>query len=62
MARGLENCAQCEVYICNKLKERLVDLDVIKTRAGQAIPEDDYQNFIRLFENKKRLEALRKKQ
>lgn len=60
MARGLDNCAQCDAYICDKLKERLVDLDEIKARVGQDIPEDDYLCFIRPYENKKRLEALRK--
>jgi hypothetical protein len=57
--RGLDNCSQCEHYICEKLKERLVVYEEVKRRIGAEIPEDDYLCFIRPFENKRRLDALR---
>jgi hypothetical protein len=57
--KGLDNCSQCEHYICEKLTERLVEFEAVKNRVGAEIPEDDYQCFIRPFENKRRLEALR---
>ena len=57
--KGLENCAQCDQYVCTKLTERLVVYEEIKQKLGVEIPEDDYLCFIRPYENKKRLEALR---
>jgi Protein of unknown function (DUF3795) len=57
--RGLENCAQCQDYVCDKLVERLVVREDIQQKAVGPIPEDDYQCFIRPYENKLRLEAIR---
>ncbi len=57
--KGLDNCAQCEQYVCEKLKERLVVLKQVKQRVGAEIPEDDYACFIQPYENKLRLDALR---
>ncbi|MBN2146551.1 MAG: DUF3795 domain-containing protein [Anaerolineales bacterium] len=58
IARGLENCARCEEYACEKLRERLVILDEVSQRIGVEILEDDYLCFIAPYENKKRLDAL----
>jgi len=59
MAKGLDNCAGCEQYICEKLQERLVVYEEVKKRVGYEIPEDDYRCFIQPYENKVRLEAAR---
>ena len=59
LERGLDNCAQCEEYLCERLSERLVICEAVRERAGGSVPEDDYQCFIRPYENKRRLEALR---
>ena len=59
MEQGLDNCAQCEQYVCEKLAERLVIYEDVKLRINAEVPEDDYQCFIRPYENKRRLEALR---
>jgi len=57
--KGLDNCSQCEYYICEKLKERLVVYEEVKRRIGADIPQDDYISFIQPYENKQRLDALR---
>jgi hypothetical protein len=57
--RSLENCAQCEEYVCEKLRERIVVYEQVKERVGAEIPEDDYNCFIRPYENKSRLDVLR---
>ncbi len=57
--KRLDNCAQCEQYICEKLTERLVMLEQVKQRVGAEISEDDYVCFIQPYENKLRLDALR---
>ena len=57
--KGLDNCSQCEQYVCQKLMERLVEYDEIKSRIDSEVPDDDYLCFIRPYENKKRLDGLR---
>jgi len=57
--RGLDNCSQCEHYVCEKLTERLVYYEEVRDRINAEIPEDDYLCFIRPYENKQRLDALR---
>ncbi|MBN1361790.1 MAG: DUF3795 domain-containing protein [Sedimentisphaerales bacterium] len=59
IAKGLDHCGQCQQYACEKLKKRIVVYEGIKQRVGADIPEDDYLCFIRPYENKRRLEALR---
>ena len=59
IAKGLDNCAQCELYVCEKLAQRLVVYDEVKKRVYTEIPEDDYLCFIRPYENRERLDALR---
>jgi Protein of unknown function (DUF3795) len=57
--KGLNNCSQCNEYVCEKLKERLVVLEEVRSRVGMEIPENDYLCFIHPYENKKRLDDLR---
>lgn len=57
--RGLENCAPCGEYVCARLSERIVSYDQLLEKTGRPIPADDYECFIRPYENKRRLEALR---
>jgi hypothetical protein len=61
LARGLDNCAQCDDYGCEKLQERLVDYEALRLKSGQAIPPADRLRFILPYENKLRLEAFRRK-
>jgi hypothetical protein len=56
--KGLENCSQCDDYICEKLKQRIVTLESKKKKFGNDVPEEDYQRFIRPYENKRRLDGL----
>ena len=56
--RGLEHCAQCDQYICEKLNERIVTFADVQNRIGTYIPFPDYVRFIQPYENKLRLETL----
>lgn len=56
IAWGLEHCGECAAFGCDKLALRIVELGMW---AGMEIPADDYQCFIRPYENKRRLDALR---
>ena len=59
IARGLDNCAQCEQYVCEKLTQRLFVFGEVKRRVGADIPDDDRACFIAPYENRVRLDALR---
>jgi hypothetical protein len=57
--KGKKNCAECDQYICEKLKERIVEFAEVKCRMGKELPDDDYECFIRPYENKRRLDAFK---
>jgi hypothetical protein len=57
--KGLETCADCDEFICEKLKERIVSYTDVKSRVGGNILQDDYYCFIQPYENKRRLEIYR---
>jgi len=59
IAKKLENCALCEEYICEKLKERIVSYEDVKQRVGTDIPEDDYYQFVLPYENKRRMDIYK---
>lgn len=58
--KELNNCANCENYICNKLKGRIVSVEKIEEQIGKKIPKEDYIRFIKPYENKKRLDKMRR--
>jgi hypothetical protein len=60
LERNLENCAECDEYICDKLKERIVVYEEVIQRVGKDIPKDAYTCFIEPYENLGRLDAYRK--
>lgn len=57
--RGLQNCAQCADFGCEKLSERLVIYEDVADRIRDPIPKEDRVKFIAPYENKVRLEELR---
>ncbi len=57
--KGLDNCSQCDGYVCAKLKERLVVYAQVRQGFGAEISEADRRRFIQPYENQARLDALR---
>jgi len=58
--RGISNCSECPDYICDKLAQRIV---VYKELAGthpDPIPPEDRARFIAPYENRARLDRLRR--
>ncbi|MCU0485303.1 MAG: DUF3795 domain-containing protein [Anaerolineales bacterium] len=55
IAWGFDTCAECSGYICDKLSLRIVDRGMWE---GTDVPEEDYQRFIRPYENKRRFDAM----
>lgn len=58
--RNLENCAQCDDFICDKLKPLLCSKEDLKKRFGE-IPEEDFNLCMRQFINMPVLLEIRKK-
>jgi hypothetical protein len=63
LERGLQNCAECDDYGCERLVERLVVYEEVAhrigARTGGPIPEEDRARFLAPYENRARLEELR---
>ena len=57
--KGLDNCSQCGQHVCDRLKERLVVYEDVKSKFGAEIPAEERASFILPYENKQRLDALR---
>lgn len=60
IGRDLPNCSRCENYGCEKLAERLVIYEDIEQLTTWAIPQEDRARFIAPYENKRRLDQLRR--
>lgn len=58
--RTMEHCALCEDYICENLRERLVDFEHMQAAYGKPIPQVDRERFILPYENANRLANLQK--
>lgn len=56
--RKINHCGECDNYICDKLKERIVVYNEIEQKVKETISEEDYRCFILPYENKKRLDAF----
>lgn len=57
--KGVENCAYCDDYPCEKLKEFICSREKFVKRLGE-IPEEDYNLCLRQFESEPELKEIRK--
>jgi hypothetical protein len=60
MDKGLDNCGLCEIFGCDKLKERLVTFEGIQAHFTEPIPDEDRERFIRPYENAILFKAIRR--
>lgn len=59
---GVETCAHCAWYPCEDLKRRIPGEDfreIVETKTGEPIPEEDYIAFIEPYEGLKHLAEIR---
>ncbi|MFZ5980089.1 MAG: DUF3795 domain-containing protein [Candidatus Zixiibacteriota bacterium] len=57
--KKLENCSFCEEYPCDILKEKFIHGEVVEKNFGKPVPQEDYDRFIKPYENKETLDKLR---
>jgi hypothetical protein len=57
IAKGVENCAYCEEYPCEKLEGLICSRERFIEKLGD-IPEEDYNLCLRQFESEPELKAL----
>jgi hypothetical protein len=60
LKKGLENCADCELYPCRTLEKKFIDGKKVVEKYGAPIPKKEYERFVAPYENKKILDAIRK--
>lgn len=58
---GFENCGDCPKYVCDRLKDRIVNFDEISAKFKEGIPPEDRTRFIFPYESNTRLERIRLK-
>ncbi len=61
VSRGLDNCSACDEYVCNKLSQRIVDRTELEKNIGRKLTEREHELFVRPYESRSRLEALRRR-
>jgi hypothetical protein len=57
--KGYENCAQCDKFICEKLKERIVIFEDREEKVGFKISRSERKHIIKPYENFVRLSELK---
>ena len=60
--KGIDNCAYCDEYICNKLKQRIVSRDSIEDKLNKKLSDKEYELFVKPYESKVRLDKIRESQ
>ena len=58
--QGLPNCAHCDDFMCKKLSKKIIDPAKVAKRVGGAIPEEDYERFVKAYDGAKILADIRK--
>lgn len=57
--RGLNNCAECDEYVCDKLKTLMVFKKAQEEKLGRKLTDDEYRCFLLPYESKPRLDMIR---
>jgi hypothetical protein len=58
-AKGLDNCARCEDYICRNLASLFASVEGVAKRFQGQIPQADYDAFIAPYDSRKTLDTIR---
>jgi hypothetical protein len=61
ISRGFKTCAECDLYPCETLNEKIVSRASVESNFGSPIPDEDYKTFVQPYEADKILDRIRKK-
>jgi hypothetical protein len=61
LEKGYNTCAECDEYICDKLKTRACAYQPVLEKFSVGIPDEDFQIFIKPYQGDKNLNDLRSK-
>ncbi len=61
LKKGVENCAHCSEFICDKLEGKLNFTEELLRRNRKPLSEEDFQLYVKPYESKERLLEIRKK-
>ena len=59
LAKRIENCARCDDYPCRKIESRTVEYQTVTAEYGKPIPTEEYELFVKPYENSKVLADIR---
>lgn len=59
IARGLQNCACCDLYPCKDIEGKSIDYQKVMERYGGPLPEEDYRVFVMPYESRDVLDKIR---
>jgi hypothetical protein len=57
--KKVDNCAYCDEYICEKLKQRIVNRIDLEKKLNRKLIQSEYDLFVKPYESKKRLDEIR---
>ncbi len=59
--KGLDNCAACSEYPCDRLEERMRDCDKVRDKFRDRMPRAEFRKCIALYDLRTTLEGIRGK-
>ncbi|MHC4560782.1 MAG: DUF3795 domain-containing protein [Planctomycetota bacterium] len=59
ITRGVDTCANCEQYLCDELKAKVVSRSSVEAKTGAHVPDEDYKRFVEPYEADKVLSRIR---
>ena len=59
VSKGIENCAYCDEFVCEKHKQRGVFREDLESKLGRKIDDRDYERFVKPYESEARLHRIR---
>jgi hypothetical protein len=59
VGRGIDNCAYCHEFACEKHKQRGVDREDLESGLKRKLDETEYERFVKPYEAERRLRDLR---
>ena len=59
MERGVENCARCDDFVCEKIRRQIDAVEPIATKHAESMPPEDHERYIAPYRPEARLRKIR---